>query len=445
MAAVLDIPNFCDVDFTKWSTKPIRTNDNSSKSVLLDGPRHFGGIGCVQAVLAPDMRLVFSIRPGMAKDGEEGSNSNRLNAELEFAEGSEASHAKGREFDEWCLDQGYLGNTCAKAEDAWYSDLHSILKSQPANIGRAMLLGKFKRFVRAGATKEGKSYADTVRIKLDGWFDYIIDYVREEKTIKGKKVMMVKECVWKPRYTTKEDGVTPNPLTERDTKFYLWVDKIKRYIPQVPCVGADGKPIVLGRTPDGKPRYQMRWVGPQDAPQHSRITPVCKFTKMYVTDSFGPTVAGTDLYIKPAPPRSKSRVAGYDVDTNVSAEDALAALTETAKASEAAADDDDESEGAGAGAGAGAAVGAGGASAKPEVKPEAAVVVAAAVAVAAVAEVEVAKVEVAKVEAEAAAGERVGRKRKADRKADEDDDEESEATKPKAKKGKASRRDDDDF
>lgn len=406
-------PNFADADFKAWDTKPVRTNDGGKgKTVYLDGPVHYaaGRMGIVTACLGDDMPLLFPIRPNMNLTELTGKEeSKRLNVELGIPDVADALRAKCAEFDDWCVDKAYKANTSADDKAVWYADLKRSLAAFPPEVGRVMVMGKYKPFLKRGDTKDGKKYSDAVRVKADGWFDYIGGLVREEKTIKGVSQVVVKDCVWKDRY------VADGPLSDKDTKFFLYVPKLGRYTDKVPCLGEDGKPIISGTTADGKPIYKMRWVGPQDAKPHSRITPVCSFSKMYVTDSFGPTVVAKELYVKAAPPRSKSTLAGHAVDTSISAEDALAALSATAEASEAA--DSEESAPVPE-----AAVPA------PTSAP-ASTITAAAVVTAVAAE-----------EPASATGERVGRKR--GRGAEEDDEEEEKPKKTKKTKRHVA---DDDF
>jgi hypothetical protein len=337
--ATSSYPHVVTVDLASFETKPIRTNEGGTgKTVYINGNTHYGRKGMVTAVLYNDMPLLFPIRPNMNITDlhDKKVESKRLNVELGLPQEADDLRNWLDEFDNWCLGQGCVGTRNTDDEACWYKDLRKQMLAAPPESARYLLTGKYKPVLKRGGSKDGKAFLDSVRVKGDGWFPYIKRLVKEEKIVDGAKKEVVKDCEWHERLV--EDG----PVGEKDTKFYLYVPSRGKYTDKVPCVGDDKKPIISGTTHDGKPIYKMRWVGPQDAKQYSRITPVVSFVKMYVSSEFGPTLTAKELYVKAAPPKPKSTLAGHDVDASISAEDALAALTATSEAAEAAAASESE-------------------------------------------------------------------------------------------------------
>jgi hypothetical protein len=149
--------------------------------------------------------------------------------------------------------------------------------------------------------------------KVDGYAGNIkglnvIEKVKEN----GDKMRIVKDCVWSDPFV--EDGEKNAPT---GTRFCLYLGDNPatgkpRYTDKVVVVDESGKPVQKGEK-DGKPVYQMRYVGPQDAMPGSTLTIVWSLSKLYLTESTGPIaedVAG------PRPRRSRrgQRRGGVRVD-----------------------------------------------------------------------------------------------------------------------------------
>jgi hypothetical protein len=101
-----------------------------------------------------------------------------------------------------------------------------------------------------------------------------------------------------------------------------------RYTDRVVCLDASGNPIIKGEK-DGKPVYQMRYVGPQDAMPGSNLTVVWSLSKLYLTETTGPTSVAKDIYIKPQVKKSKiSRgLDDVEVDETADANESIAVLS----------------------------------------------------------------------------------------------------------------------
>jgi hypothetical protein len=73
----------------------------------------------------------------------------------------------------------------------------------------------------------------------------------------------------------------------------------------------------------------MRYVGPQDAMPGSNLTVVWSLSKLYLTETTGPTSVAKDIYIKPQVKKSKSSrgLDGVEVDDSADANESIAILS----------------------------------------------------------------------------------------------------------------------
>lgn len=329
--ATVDLPSFLDLDISKFAMQPVRKNERGGgKSVYIDGPLVGGRRTMVEAVLPP-MALAFPIRPdsNVKRLDTSDTGGKRLNMELSVPRDATAFQDKAREFDGWCLTQAYEVNRVADDKTSFFPELRAQLRTQAPEIGKAMLMGKYKTFYKIGKESGDRKYNDSIRLKVDGWFDYISELVTAEVEVKGSKEVMVTDCKWK-------DRSFDTPLADRDTQFFMLVnEERKTYTRWVPIKDASGKVKTTGKDASGKDIVARRHVSPADVKVGSIVTVTATFNKMYVTDSFGPTVSAKRVYFKPAPPRVVGVVAGFTVDDDVSTDDVLAAATAVTAAAEA--------------------------------------------------------------------------------------------------------------
>jgi hypothetical protein len=304
---------FANVDVSTLVVKKPRANETAGKSAWIDRTRED-----MPSLFTSDKnaRLLWPIRPG-ATDGMIKEHE-RLNLEISCSPDEEQ---KARECDEMFLDSLF----------AMKIDFFGSSKAK--NItSKEVIKPMYKNLLREGATaKDGSSYANSFRMKVDGWAAYvnkvnIIEKVKEN----GEKMKLVKDCSWKDRIVEENDRNAPS---DRDTHFFLFLGmnpntNKPRYTDRVVCLDQAGKPIVKGEK-DGKPVYQMRYVGPQDAMPGSNLTVVWSLSKLYLTETTGPTSTAKDIYIKPQVKKTKA-VRGLDdveVDECADANESIAILS----------------------------------------------------------------------------------------------------------------------
>lgn len=183
----------------------------------------------------------------------------------------------------------------------------------------------YKNLLREGGEgKEGTKYANSLRMKVDGWSQYIDNVnVVEKVKANGEKLKVVKDCSWKNRLV--DSGDAPG---DRDTHFLLFLgnnpDTGKpRYSDKVVVMDDFGKPIIKSTDKDGKVNYQMRYVGPQDAAPGSTVTVVWQLSKLYLTETTGPISVAKDVYIKPIQKKAQAHRAIDGVEIDDAAEDTI--------------------------------------------------------------------------------------------------------------------------
>jgi hypothetical protein len=188
----------------------------------------------------------------------------------------------------------------------------------------------YKNLLREGsAMKDGGNYPNSLRMKVDGWAKYIQNVnVVEKVKPDGEKLKVVKDCAWKDRLVDDND-----PPGERDTHFLLFLGNNPetgkpRYSDKVVVQDSQGRPIVKDTDKSGKTSYVMRYVGPQDAVSGSSVTVVWQLSKLYLTETTGPTSVAKDVYIKPMAKKVVAHRAMDDVeiDEDANVEESLDAL-----------------------------------------------------------------------------------------------------------------------
>lgn len=304
---------FANVDVATLVVKKPRANETAGKSAWIDRTRED-----LPSLFTTDKnaKLLWPIRPGAA-DGVIKEHE-RLNLEISC---SPEEEQKARECDDMFLDSLF----------AMKVDFFGLSKAK--NItSKEVIKPMYKNLLREGSTgKDGSSYANSFRMKVDGWAPYvgkvnIIEKVKEN----GEKMKLVKDCSWKDRLVEDNDRYAPS---DRDTHFFLFLGMNPstgkpRYTDRVVCIDESGKPVIKGEK-DGKPVYQMRYVGPQDAIPGSSLTVVWSLSKLYLTETTGPTSVAKDIYIKPQVKKTKmSRgLDGVEVDEAADANESLAILS----------------------------------------------------------------------------------------------------------------------
>ena len=304
---------FALLDVSTLVVKPPRANEKAGKSAWIDRtsenlPTLFTS--------QKDARLLWPIRPGAA-DGAIKEHE-RLNLEISC---SPEEEIKARECDEAFLTALYLSK----------KEFFGESKSKHINSKEA-IKPMYKNLLREGGmAKDGSQYSNSFRMKVDGWASFVKNVnVIEKVKDNGEKMKIVKDCTWNDRIVEEGDRNAPS---ERDTHFFLFLginpaSGKPRYTDKVVCVDAAGKPIVKGEK-DGKPIYQMRYVGPQDAMPGSNLTIVWSLSKLYITETTGPTSVAKDVYIKPQIKKVKTARAldGVEVDESADANESIAVLS----------------------------------------------------------------------------------------------------------------------
>jgi len=303
---------FAQLDVSTLVVKKPRANEKSAgKSAYVD--RTIEGLPTLFTT-QKESKLLWPIRPGTA-DGAVRENE-RLNIEISV---SEEEEQKARECDEKFLTSLYEMKV-------------DFFGSKAKNItSKEVIKPMYKNLLREGATaKDGTQYANSFRMKVDGWAAYIKNVnIIEKVKDNGEKMKLVKDCDWSERLVEDNDRNAPS---DRDTRFYLFlgtnpVTQKARYADKVVCVDASGKPIQKGEK-DGKPIYQMRYVGPQDAVPGCTLTVVWSLNKLYITETTGPTSAAKDVYIKPQIQKNKAvrKLHDVEVEDSVDASETAAVL-----------------------------------------------------------------------------------------------------------------------
>lgn len=179
----------------------------------------------------------------------------------------------------------------------------------------------YKYMTREGTDKpDGSKYANTFRLKVDGWYDYCADvHVVEKVKDGGEKVKYVRDCEWKNRIVGKDSA----PL-DNNTTFYLILGENElgkpKYTDKVPLKDSSDNFVL-----DDKGNKVWRYVGPQDVTYNAEVTVLWYIQKLYVTESTGPTMVAYKVYIKPAPKVSSNKSSIESVQ--LSADDVLLAMS----------------------------------------------------------------------------------------------------------------------
>jgi hypothetical protein len=323
---------FASLDVSTLNVGKPRANQNAGKSSWIDRtseemPKMF--------TLHKDARLLWAIRPG-SSDGTVKANE-RLNMEVALTPEEEA---KARE-----CDDKFISDLYTMKVDFFGASKAKAISSKDA------LKPMYKTLLREGGErKDGGSYDNSMRLKVDGWADWIESVNVIEKTKPdGEKLKITKDCTWRDRLVEPEERNAP---TARDTRFMLFIginpaSGKPRYTDKVPVQDASGRPVVERTDATGKPVFRMRYVGPQDAVPGSQVTVVWSLSKLYLTETTGPIAVAKQVFIKPAARKPKAGAALLDdveLDDGADAGDALAALTSLRPA-------DDGSESAAGGSG----------------------------------------------------------------------------------------------
>jgi hypothetical protein len=267
------------LDVNKISVSKPRANEYSQgKSAWVnveDGPKLF---------TVKNAELLWPIRPGAEGDVKA---TDRLNIEIKVNSGEEA---KARE-----CDQKFI--------KALFENKAEFFGSKAKNITMIeSLMPMYKPLLREGSMgKDGNPYANSIRLKVDGCGS-LVKKVNVSEIVKsdGEKIKVVKDCTWSDRIVDENEENAPG---SRDTRFFLFKgispsSGKPMYTNKVIALDSSGNPISKG-IKDGKPNYVMRYVGPQDALPGCTLTIVWQLSKLYLTETTGPTSVAKDIYIKP--------------------------------------------------------------------------------------------------------------------------------------------------
>jgi hypothetical protein len=217
-------------------------------------------------------------------EGSQVKETERLNLEVNIPRELVAFSQKASELDEMLKLKLYedrvlcFGPTKAKA------------LTSPQNISVL-----YKPMLKEGGmNKDGsQQYPDTVRGKVDGWSSCIQKLNFVEKDIGGQKTKMVEDCEWSPRLVSQG-------LKSGDTKFFMYLGKNaetgkERYTDRLPFVDEQGE-------------KKLRFVGPQDCKRGSKVCVVFRISKVYITETAGPTLSIKEVYIKSLPNKADVKV-----------------------------------------------------------------------------------------------------------------------------------------
>ena len=167
----------------------------------------------------------------------------------------------------------------------------------------------YKNLLREGGEgKDGRRYANSFRLKVDGWSQYISNVNVQERTkADGEKIKVIKDCSWNTRPVSERTAPSA-----RDTRFYLLIgntDGRPKYTDKVPIM-LDGKIVK-----DSENKTVWRFVGPQDAMPGCKLSVVWQISKIYITETTGPTAAAKEVYITPGEKKSsKQGLDGVDIE-----------------------------------------------------------------------------------------------------------------------------------
>jgi hypothetical protein len=271
---------FATLDVGKISVAKPRANEHSQgKSAWVNVED-----GVSKLFTVKDAVLLWPIRPGT--DGDVKAT-DRLNIEIKV---SQEEEAKARECD-------------AKFIKALFDNKADFFGSKAKNITMVeSLMPMYKPLLREGTVgKDGTPYSNSIRLKVDGCGG-LVKKVNVTEIVKsdGEKIKVVRDCTWSDRIVEDDEQNAPGA---RDTRFFLFKGinpstGKPMYTNKVVALDSSGNPISKG-TKDGKPNYVMRYVGPQDAVPGCTLTIVWQLSKLYLTETTGPTSVAKDIYIKP--------------------------------------------------------------------------------------------------------------------------------------------------
>jgi hypothetical protein len=272
------IQSFSTHDVTKWDIKPARANPSGQgKSIYMDRKD--------QADFSTEvMTTAWPIRPAMAPpEGAQIKEGERLNLEVSVPKENVAFITKAMELDDHLKSKLYEDRLNT------FGPVKAKALTSKESIGVL-----YKPMLKEGnMNKDGTSkYDDTWRLKVDGWSQNIEKLNFVEKDINGTKMKMVEDCTWSPRFI--DQG-----LKSGDTKFF----KFLGVNPE------NGKDRFTDRLPvEVNGEKKLRYVGPQDCKKGSKITIVFRITKVYITETAGPTLSAKEVYIRSTPQKEETKV-----------------------------------------------------------------------------------------------------------------------------------------
>lgn len=158
---------------------------------------------------------------------------------------------------------------------------------------------------------DGSRYDDTVKFKITGWGDYV-----DEILYKGEGDNKYPTDVkWRSRLVDPQGNGGPS---DAQTKFYICENKDmttgkEQMAPWTPCQDPAGNPIR-----DAHGNIVWEFVGPKHCQPGCKLTIVYQPTMVWLAASkFGVTMTAKQVFITPAPPKSKPIVEGIEIVDSV--------------------------------------------------------------------------------------------------------------------------------
>ena len=161
--------------------------------------------------------------------------------------------------------------------------------------------------VKKGNEKpDGSRYEDTVKFKVTGWKDQVEEVIYKGE---GDKKFPV-DVKWHSRLVSPGGRGGPE---DNQTKFYIcettdMTTGKEQMVPWTPCQDPAGNHIK-----DSQGNTVFEFVGPKHCQPGCKVRVVVQPSMVWLAAKFGVTLAAKQVFITPAPPKSKSVVEGIEI------------------------------------------------------------------------------------------------------------------------------------